>query len=260
MATRRDMLIAAAVIGLGASFAPIARRFSRFDFRPIEGQPGYREVVTSAAGQQSITFAGLDTPTEIDLRIAIKEARADLDAALGIKDARRPSIVVFMDYNCPACLRLDSWLLPWVAERPDLNIHMRDLPVFGPASERAALAHAAAVLWSKGDEAHEWLTQRTLRPGESALAAFATDIGLDPDRLEETLRGPLPVKMLRETRAVATVLGVIGTPTLMIGRTKFTGAPRKSELGRLVKLEQPRFEEVLDRGLAGNERHRSRPA
>ena len=54
------------------------------------------------------------------------------------------TIVEYMDYQCPACGEANAVLRQLMAEDRKVRIIFRDIPVFGPASEKAARVAIAA--------------------------------------------------------------------------------------------------------------------
>ena len=79
---------------------------------------------------------------------------------------------------------------------------------------------------------------KVLPPGPTGLRRMAQELDLDPDQLIADANSSAVAAELRRARALAGALGVIGTPTTVVGRTIVVGSITASSLEQLIELEQ----------------------
>lgn len=236
---RRDLLLLGGVIAVIAGLQGLARRReTEFSFDPLPDLPPYRRLAQGEVSGADPLFVGLEPVS--DQRLAYRDAvRADpAEALFGPVPAGRLPIAVFTDYNCPYCPSLSRTVIAFSEGRSDLSVTWHELPILGPASERAARAALAAGLQGAYLPVHRTLMSTTLRPGPTALRALALEHGLDPDRLIADAEGEEVTTRIEKARAIADVLGLYGTPALVIGRTVALGRIDRTALERLVETER----------------------
>lgn len=158
--------------------------------------------------------------------------RIDLAPLLG--DRASPSsgpadapvtLVVFTDYQCPACRAAHPAMLRAGQSAGDVRIVYRDLPVLGPVSEQAArvaLATRGQGLYAQVHDAFmrepRWLTPAVMRE-------IVTGLGGDWSEVEDALDGDREIgRQLARNRTDALRLGVEGTPAYLIGSYRIIGA------------------------------------
>lgn len=73
---------------------------------------------------------------------------------------------------------------------------------------------------------------------EQSVLAVAATVGLDTPQLARDMNSAGVQAEIDQTRALADVLGFIGTPGLVIGRTVMMGAVPASLLRRVIADEQ----------------------
>ena len=172
----------------------------------------------------------VENPAGPDLSAAESRDENDLLAA-GPADAP-VVLVMFSDYQCPFCALWSENTLPTMmehAENGDLRIEVRDVNVFGPASERAARASYAAALQGSFWEYHHALfadghhrTEANL--SEEALIALAGDVGLDPEKFAADLNAPATAEVIATNQNFGLELGATSTPMFVLGGKPIIGA------------------------------------
>ncbi len=246
MATRRrDLLILLALIGAAVALPPVLRRRGRrsFDFEPIPGLPGFRRLpigaISGGAGGDFI-LTGLQPadPRQAELRrqVAADPCRAVFGRA-GRPDDRLP-VAVFTDYNCTYCPQLSKEVLALLRTDAPIAVSWHDLPILGPRSVAAARAAIAAEAQGQYLPVHENLMQNLLRPGPVALRQLAEAHGMDAERFRRDVDSASTDSRLRQAAAIAAVFGIIGTPSVLIGRTLVVGEISRDDLLRLIDLER----------------------
>ena len=146
-------------------------------------------------------------------------------------------LVVFSDYQCPACRRIEGDLRALVASRPDAAVWFRHYPLSRgcnphvdadnhPNACRAARASVAAGLVGGLDgfrRMHAWLFDRRGDYDADALRRCVADLGLDPIAFDHTIDGPEVRRIVRHDIDAAHALGVTSTPTLFLNGVELRG-------------------------------------
>lgn len=239
--TRRDLLRIGAILGILALVT--ARPWARAPDLAFEGMPGLpplRRLVPAGTAGGTATgavLAGLDAPPEAEIALT-ERLRTTLCATLGltwVPDGALP-VTYFTDIRCPSCRILEGSLAALSAEIP-LRLTTREFPVFGPRSEAAARAIVAAGALGAAEPARARLLLRPAPDSAGAAARFASDLGLDAQAYLAAWQSPATTARLAEDRALARLLGLPGTPGLVLGRTVALGALPRATLARLTEIE-----------------------
>ncbi|MGQ3675571.1 DsbA family protein [Xanthobacter sp. TB0139] len=136
------------------------------------------------------------------------------------------TLVEFFDYNCGYCRKAMVDLKQLMKNDPNLRVVLREFPVLGQASVEAAQVAIALhmVAPDKYLAFHEALFNT---PGpidrEKALAA-AESVGVNVEELEKKASSPELNASLDETMKIASVLGLNGTPSYIVGDQVVVGA------------------------------------
>lgn len=144
------------------------------------------------------------------------------------------TIVEFFDVRCGYCKRLDPALARVIADDRNIRRVYKDLPILGPAS----VLGAKAALAARKQNAYEKMREALMRgPSDISIAfvqAEARRLGLDPERLVRDMDDPAVQAIIDANLELARVLGIRGTPALVIGDELVPGAVPAEELRRLV--------------------------
>lgn len=143
------------------------------------------------------------------------------------------TVVVFTDYQCPACRMADPALRAAIARDGHVRIVYRDWPVFGERSERAAKVALAAHRQGIYAELHHRL-MRSASLDDRALRIAVEEVGGDWEQLQTDLLtdGRAIADQLALTSGDAFALGLSGTPGYLIGPLLVEGALTESEFVR----------------------------
>ncbi|MBK0327447.1 DsbA family protein [Rhodobacteraceae bacterium F11138] len=243
MARRRDLLIVLAAVGAAVALPPFLRRRGRdLDLEPIPGLPGFRRLRTGSVsggtgGNFILTGLTPADPQQAELR---QQAAANpCRAAFGSRGwpGGTVPVAVFTDYNCPYCPVLSRLVLDLIASDAPIAVRWHDLPILGPRSRAAARAAVAARSQDRYLPVHEYLMHSVLRPGPHALRQLAAEFGMDPDRFLRDVASQATTDRLQRSAATAAVFGIVGTPSLLVGRTLVLGEISRETLLRLIDLE-----------------------
>jgi len=136
-------------------------------------------------------------------------------------------LMEFSDFQCPFCGKYATQILPEIRHDfvdsgrvaymfrsfPLRSIH----PLAAPAAVAAECSNAQGRFW----EMHDRLFAHQSALQEADLVEHATAIGLDPQKFSSCLRST--ARGLEEDEAEGKRLGVMSTPTLMIGTVSKDG-------------------------------------
>src|SRR5439155_217772 len=136
------------------------------------------------------------------------------------------TLVEFSDYQCPFCQRFFATTLSALKKHyvntGKVRYVFRDFPLdqMHPQARKAAEAAHCAVEQGKYWEMHEVLfqNQRTLAPPQ--LTVHARTVGVDGSKFDECLSSGRHAARVERGLADGAAVGVQGTPTFVVGKTK----------------------------------------
>jgi len=135
------------------------------------------------------------------------------------------TIVMFTDFQCPACAAVYPFLQEILASVGDkARFVVRDFPLVEihanafPAAAAAAAAHAQGKFF----EYTEILYRNQNSLDEKSLVLFAAQAGLDVKRFETDLKSGKYAAEIRRDVADGENLGVSGTPTIFVNGVKIS--------------------------------------
>lgn len=142
-------------------------------------------------------------------------------------DVRAPTtIVVFSDFECPYCVKLEATLKSIEAAHPGkVRIAYRHHPL--PMHEHARLAAKASIAADQQGKFwpyHDVLVAHRDALDRAALERYAADVGLDVARFSRDLDDPKLDARIEADEAQAAKLGVKGTPTTFVDGHRIVGA------------------------------------
>lgn len=179
--------------------------------------------VVSAAELNSILAPPLGTP-------ASGSAQGDV------------TIIDYFDYNCPVCREIEPTLRQVIARDPKVRLIHKDWPIFGEASEYAALCTFAAARLGKYSQAHDALigskvdldSKDDVRKVLNAAGFDSKELDADIAHHQKEYRAVL-ARNQRETSA----LGMQGTPVVIVGNQIVSGGGLDyAHLSRLVAQQR----------------------
>ncbi len=251
-ATRRDALRIGVILGLAALV--MARPWQRLGgpdlaFEDMPDLAPLRRLATrgeaSGGSAADAVFAGLPGSQRPDAERAAEEAaldrfRSDPCDAFGLdwRPGDPVPVTYFTDIRCPSCRVLEGSLAALArGDAPPMNIVTREFPVFGHRSEAAARAIIAAGMQGGAEGMRVRLRTRPAPEEPAAARRLAEDLGLDPAVFVRDLVSETVTRRLAEDRARASLIGLPGTPALVVGRTVAVGAQPREVLRALLRRE-----------------------
>jgi protein-disulfide isomerase len=169
---------------------------------------------------------------------AISENQKELLGDPGNPTAGNPggdvTIVEFSDYQCPYCKRAHAAVKSVVAADGKVKIVFKDLPILGEPSRIAALAALASQAQGKHLAFHNALMEYSGKIDRDKIMEIAASVGLDVARLQKDMEDPKFKEVIDRNMALASALGVRGTPAFVVGQQFVPGAVDADALKQLI--------------------------
>ena len=147
------------------------------------------------------------------------------------------TVLEYGDLECPYC-RAAAPALRELVDTSDGQVRLvwRHFPLFEvhPYALSAALAAEAAGAHGKFWEMHDELIRHQDRLADQDLRVAAEALGLDPDDVAGN-GAQAYAPGISADYAAGVELGVRGTPTIFVGRTRFHGKPTVERLREAVE-------------------------
>lgn len=133
------------------------------------------------------------------------------------------TVVEFFDYNCGYCKLIAPEVLAIAQSDPDVRVVLKDLTIFGEASEYAAAGAALAKDNGKYLAVHQqFMAQKPL--DDAAVARILTAHGMSPEAARKQQASADQKDYLADQHALAASLGIEGTPAFIVGDVMIPGA------------------------------------
>ena len=190
-------------------------------------------VLTAPAAAERVTRPGDEATTEQQRAFFTEDPDAPTIAPKGYD----VTVVEYLDYQCPACRATLEPLKQLLAKDRKVRVIFRDWPVFGAASQYAALIAIASKYQGKYMAVHDALLN-TPRPLTNAkVEAAARRAGADWAQLKKDMVAHSEdiEDLLARNDEQAQLLGLDGTPGFIIGITQSFGGMTLAQLEESVK-------------------------
>ena len=216
-----------------------------FNFEARQYPAGFRDLILNSGASRRAAIPGPLVGLESGYAEQDREPIADPCKAL-FSDAADPTvgpagaevtIVEFFDYQCPYCRVVSEFLGEVQASDPRVRIVFKEWPIFGSGSEFAARAALAAAQQGQYLRFHETLMRTRGIPNEALIRYAASKVAIDPGRLLVDLKSTKFDDVIRRNSQLAKQLGLIGTPSFVVGRTIVEGAITRDQMEKLIDLE-----------------------
>jgi protein-disulfide isomerase len=174
--------------------------------------------------------------------------RAD-DPARGAKDAK-VTIVLFSDFQCPFCSRVEPTLAQLLEAYPkDVRVVWKHQPLSFhaqalPASVAAEAAREQGKFWPMHDALFE--QQKDLSP--ATYERLAKALGLDVKRFQSSVASGKHDARIKEDQALANAVGANGTPTMFFNCRQVVGALPLDRMRPIVEEELKKADALLKGG------------
>lgn len=175
-----------------------------------------------------------DSVAEKAIRTYESELLRDGDSPIAGNPNGDVTIVEFLDYQCGYCKRVHSVVKSVVAADGKVKIIYKDLPILGEASRIAAYAALAAARQNKYLALHSALMEFRGQLDRARVLDAAASAGIDVHQLEKDMEAPEIKQIIERNLALASALGVRGTPAFIIGKQLVPGAVDADALKKLI--------------------------
>lgn len=136
-------------------------------------------------------------------------------------------LAIFSDYSCPHCRRAHAEIKNLIASDDDIRVTIHEFPILGDASVMAA-RYALAVREISGPEGYAEVNDRIFsseeRMSETWIRSDAEDAGLSWEDIQEAMKSDAVLGQIEESAAMADVIGIQGTPFMILGDQPVPGA------------------------------------
>lgn len=165
------------------------------------------------------------------------------------------TIIVFADFQCPFCGRVQPTLAKLREQFPDevrILFRHRPLPMH-PLARSAAKATIAADRQGKFWRMHDFLFDLKGAPDERVMKKAVKRLKLDKRRFDRDVASPATEAVIVEDERIATEFAVQGTPTFFVNGRRLSGAQPFEQFQKLVleELQKARAFAETDAGGAG---------
>lgn len=150
------------------------------------------------------------------------------------------SLVIFMDPNCGYCKKFHGELEAVLSTNKDVKLIFIDVPIMGPGSMMAVKAMLAAKEQKKYDQLQKSVFSSDKPLTKRQIVKIAKSLGIDTKQLEEDMKSKAIQAQINRNLELVKVLGINGTPTLIIGESKVVpGFVSVEDLNKLLKQSAP---------------------
>jgi protein-disulfide isomerase len=146
------------------------------------------------------------------------------------------TLVEFFDYNCPYCRKVTPGLFSMLKKDGKTRFVYKEFPILGETSVYAAKAALAVARQDAKlyERFHVALLEVRGRLNESSILATAKTVGVDVDRMKSDMNAPEIQQEIDRNRAIASRLGINGTPAFVVGTKVLNGLQPEAALQAAV--------------------------
>ena len=196
----------------------------------------FRQFVALVLSVFALAVGGTASAAEYGFKDLLKDPGVPRLGA----EAPDVTIVMYGDYNCGFCKRMEPVLADALKTDRKLAVVHKDWPIFGDVSEHAARVALAATYQGQYEAVHRAFMLSPTRLSDKAMVeVVAKQSGVDWPRLTRDLKthgGDIDAILARNGRE-AGLLSLQGTPGLVINGYLIRGALSGEELtGVLQKI------------------------
>ncbi len=157
-------------------------------------------------------------------------------------------VVVFTDYQCADCRRIEGELRAAMAADPGISLSVKHFPFCAACNPRATDLHPNACWAARAAEAagmvggaagfgrmHEWLFARSGSFTDAEITAALPSLGLDAGAFLPAMTGPEALERVRADIDEAFALGLSSTPMIFINGVELRGWNAPDGVGRALR-------------------------
>ena len=146
------------------------------------------------------------------------------------------TVVEFFDFNCGYCKRGLPEVQKLIQDDKKVRVVFKELPILSKGSEEAAKVALAAKRQGKYWEFHQAMLGSKGQANEASALKVADSLGLDMGKLKTDMASDAVKTELDDMKALASKMGINGTPHFLVGDKSIPGAPEDlhDQLEKLV--------------------------
>ena len=146
------------------------------------------------------------------------------------------TVVEFFDFNCGYCKRGLPEVQKLIQNDKKVRVVFKELPILSKGSEEAAKVALAAKRQGKYWEFHQAMLGSKGQANEASALKVAGSLGLDLEKLKTDMASDAVKTELDDMKALASKMGINGTPHFLVGDKSIPGAPEDlhDQLEKLV--------------------------
>jgi protein-disulfide isomerase len=146
------------------------------------------------------------------------------------------TIVEYFDYQCPYCRKLEPELRQVVQDDGKVRLVLKDWPVLGDVSVKAARMALASKYQDKFLAAHDAMIGVNSKLTEPRIRELLTGAGIDVDRLDRDLAANAEAidAILARNNDQATAFGFRGTPSFIVGKFRVPGVLTLAQFEQVI--------------------------
>jgi protein-disulfide isomerase len=146
------------------------------------------------------------------------------------------TVVEFFDFNCGYCKRGLPEVQKLIHDDKKVRFVFKELPILSKGSEEAAKVALAAKRQGKYWEFHQAMLGSKGQANEASALKVAESLGLDMAKIKTDMASDEVKHELNDMKALASKIGVNGTPHFLVGDKSIPGAPEDlhDQLEKLV--------------------------
>jgi protein-disulfide isomerase len=178
---------------------------------------------------QNVLEARMDKIQSDRMAVAVKENAGELFRPAGSPIVGNVKgdvpVIEFFDYNCGYCKKALSEVANFLDKDKKARFILKEFPILSKGSEEASKVALAAKMQGKYWEVHRALLEAPGQANETTALRAAEKLGLDMAKLKKDMASAEVKKEIDDTRALATKMGIQGTPHFIVGDRIIPGAP-----------------------------------
>jgi protein-disulfide isomerase len=157
-------------------------------------------------------------------------------------------IVMFTDYQCPDCYKIEGELKELMASNSSLSVLIKNFPMWTDCNPKAPALHANACWAARaaitagmmhGDqgfwEMHHWLFEQHGSFTDQSLPQALTGMGYDPGQFTALMQTDATLQEIKKDIDEAYTLGIYFTPMIFINGVELKGWNAPQALTRAVQ-------------------------
>lgn len=199
----------------------------------IENNP--QAILDSVSKYQRNKSEQEDKKAQEQIQSKLKDIENDKNSPIAGNPKGDVVIVEFFDYSCGYCKKVLPSVTKIVEEDKNVKVVFKEFPILGPNSELASKAALAvnAIAPGKYFEFHKKLLEARIN-GQDSINAIAKELGINVKDMEAKMNSPEVMAIIVNDRALASSIGVRGTPAFIVGGTFVPGAIDYDAMKNLV--------------------------